>query len=375
MVKVLALITANDWRAGRAGVEAGISPRRDFLEFARSVDADILDLSDVSGSRAARLFERVFRRGGGLAWLAYQVQSRYDVIFSDGEHIGLPLAALLSHKKRRARHVMIGHWLSPWRKRQLARVARGGVDELIVHSQFQRDYAVRVLHIDERRVHLIPYQVDAAFWAAEPASAAAEPLVVSCGLEQRDYDTLIDAIDGVDVELTIAAASHWSHSRRRLRVVLPANVTVDSFDYVGLRDLYARACFVVVPLLPADFQAGITTVLEAMSAGKAVIATRTPGEQQALVGPLWHATMTSWPDSGRTVEEANGICVPPQDAGALRSAMRYLLEHPEVARALGNNGRQASAGGLERYVGALAALVQSVGAAEAQSPALQAVGR
>ena len=374
MVKVLALITTNDWRAGRADVEAGLSPRKDYLELAAALGADILDLSDVGRSRTAQLFDRAFRRGAGLAWLASRVQSEYDVIFSDGEHIGLPLAAILARKKRRPRHVMIGHWLSPWRKRQLARFARGGIDALIVHSPMQRNFATSELKFAERRVHLVPYQVDAGFWGARPA-AASEPLVVSCGLEQRDYDTLLSAIDGVPVSLTIAAASHWSRSRNRPREALPANVTAGSFDYVALRDLYSHSRFVVVPLLPTDFQAGITTVLEAMAAGKAVIATRTPGQQDALVGPLWTAAATSWPESGPAIENASGIYVPPQDPGALRSAMRYVFERPDVALALGANGKRSTQGGLERYVAALASLIDPGRESAGATPALQTAGR
>lgn len=36
-----------------------------------------------------------------------------------------------------------------------------------------------------------------------------------------------------------------------------------------------------------------------------------------------------------------GICVPPDDPEALASAVRYLLDHPEEARKMGENGRKA----------------------------------
>lgn len=36
-----------------------------------------------------------------------------------------------------------------------------------------------------------------------------------------------------------------------------------------------------------------------------------------------------------------GICVDPQDADAIASAVWYLLDHPEEARQMGENGRRA----------------------------------
>ena len=47
----------------------------------------------------------------------------------------------------------------------------------------------------------------------------------------------------------------------------PANLKFEAYDYMSLRRLYASARLVIVPLLPVDFQAGITVVLEAMAMG------------------------------------------------------------------------------------------------------------
>ena len=55
------------------------------------------------------------------------------------------------------------------------------------------------------------------------------------------------------------------------------------YEYRELRDLYAQSAFVVVPLYENDFQAGVTTMLEAMAMGKAVIATRTTGQTDVII--------------------------------------------------------------------------------------------
>jgi glycosyltransferase involved in cell wall biosynthesis len=122
-------------------------------------------------------------------------------------------------------------------------------------------------------------------------------------------------------------------------VSCPPNVEVSTYNYEELRSLYARSLFIVVPLLDVDFQAGITTVLEAMAMGKALVLTRTRGQCEVVIGPLWSSGRVSWPGDGPDIANSSGIYVPPQDAGALRSAISFLHSNPEIAAVLGKNGR------------------------------------
>jgi len=96
----------------------------------------------------------------------------------------------------------------------------------------------------------------------------------------------------------------------------------------------------LLPLLDVDFQAGITTILEAMAMGKAVVLTRTRGQCDVVVGPLWGPERSVWPGDGPRIEASSGIYVPPGDAASLRSAIKYLQSNPEVAETLGKNGRK-----------------------------------
>jgi len=123
--------------------------------------------------------------------------------------------------------------------------------------------------------------------------------------------------------VTVAAASPWSkRADTSAGLATPANVDVRGFNLFDLRQLYADASFVAVPLQETDFQAGITTILEAMSMGKAVICTRTSGQTDAIV-------------DGET-----GVYVPPADVEALRSAIERLLAQPAAAARLGEAGQR-----------------------------------
>ena len=58
---------------------------------------------------------------------------------------------------------------------------------------------------------------------------------------------------------------------------LPATITVGAKSLPELRELYARSRFVVVPILPSVSDNGISTVMEAMAMGKAIVSTTLAG--------------------------------------------------------------------------------------------------
>jgi glycosyltransferase involved in cell wall biosynthesis len=171
--------------------------------------------------------------------------------------------------------------------------------------------------------------VDTQFFTPARAEESARQTICAVGLERRDYQTLVTAVDGLDVDVVIAVGSHWS-TRPDLITgrPLPPNVTVCTLDFVALRALYAKCLFVVMPLFETDFQAGVTTILEAMAMGKAVVCSATTGQTDVLI-------------EGRT-----GLYVPPGDPAALRAAIERLLGDPEHAAVL---GRAARADAEERF--------------------------
>src|SRR5260370_19346352 len=123
-----------------------------------------------------------------------------------------------------------------------------------------------------RGVLYLAYFADERFWRALPGGEAppAGPMICGGGLELRDYGTLLAAVRDLPVDLRIGAASSWSHhSAFDGSPDLPPNVHVYSYAYLPLRQLYAAARFVVVPLQDVDNQAGNTVVLEAMAIANA----------------------------------------------------------------------------------------------------------
>jgi glycosyltransferase involved in cell wall biosynthesis len=351
-VRVLLVINAVVSAGEQRRIAQDACPRKDYFELQRELDADILDVSALRNAAWTRVVSRLAGAATAQALLARARAGSYDAIFVDRESTGMLLAALL-RLGRRPRLVMIGHLLTPLRKRLLFRVfglARA-VDTIIVHSSRQLKLVQEQLGLRPEQVALVPYQTDPSFW--RPRGTVTPGQICSAGLEYRDYATLVEAVQGLDSTLVIAAASHWSkHQGIGSSSGLPANVRVASFDYPGLRELYATSAFVVVPLYDVENQAGITTILEAMAMGKAVVVSHTRGQIDIVrdrrslsrtqpdrqTQPDWAAVLGMSPvegDAGGT-----GIYVQPGNADELRRAIRFLLDHSEQARTMGANGRR-----------------------------------
>lgn len=332
-----------------ASREAATGPRRDYAVLAGLLEGTILDRTGIDHSFVARMIRSTIGAAPAQAWLAFRRRHDYDAIVTDGEHIGIPLALLLRFTRSKVRHVTIGHRLSARKKRSFFRLlgVHRRIDRIVLHSRQQYDVAVRDLGIESHRLSLIPYQVDTSFWS--PRAVLTERLVVSAGLEHRDYATLFRAVDGLDAQVEIGAASNWSR-HAFAAITPPSNVRVARFDYSSLRALYARAALVVVPLADVDNQAGVTTILEAMAMGKPVVVTQSLGQTDVVEDRRLRARgkLRPRPTSlarrlaaeARIPLEATGLYVAPGDAEGLRRAISYLLEHPDERERLGRAGRR-----------------------------------
>jgi glycosyltransferase involved in cell wall biosynthesis len=181
--------------------------------------------------------------------------------------------------------------------------------------------------VREDQLAVVPYGVDTSFWSGSSAGEC-RGSVVSAGREHRDYQTLVSALpDGA--HLTIADHSVFTpRATRREPEAWPRTVKRVALDAPGLRELYRRAEVVVVPVIESGMPAGITTLLEAMSMGKAVIVTET----SELRGVVQH---------GET-----GLVVKPGDVAEMRAAIRSLMASPSTRQVFGSAARKVA---VERY--------------------------
>jgi len=298
-------------------------PRADYRVMQEFFDADVVDAPSAveASGRLGRFLHRIGGAGLVLAWFCFRHRRDYEVIVTDGEQVGIPLAILSRIAGRgTARHLMIVHILSVPKKAQLIRWTRtaGMIDRYVVYCSWQADFITSELGVDPDRVVVSPFMVDTDFFDPAAVDVTRRRMICSAGLERRDYPTLMDAVADLDVDVVIAAASPWSkRDDSTTQVEIPPNVTVVSLSLFELRDLYAESAFVVMPLEPVEFQAGITTILEAMSMARPVVCTRTPGQTDTIV------------------DGVTGEYVDPDDPDALRATIRALLDDDERRQRLG----------------------------------------
>ena len=326
----------------REQIASGKRPRADYLELARSFNADLLDYAaarTIAGKTGAVL-EKLAGPNLVLAYACWKIRKSCQAIVTDGEQVGLPLAALLKFTPgMRPRHLMIVHVISEPKKTVFLDWlgVQSAIDRFIAYSRWQQRFIAERWKLGPDRVLWTPFMVDQEFFSPKlvtPGSTA-RPQVCAVGLERRDYETLLRAVEDLDVHVVIAAASPWAKRSEGVATPnIPSNVTVRKFTQYELRQLYADSCFMVMPLENVKFQAGVTAILECLAMGKAVICSRVPGQTDVVV------------------ESDNGRYVPPGDPVILRTEINRLLSQPEEAARLGANGRKRIEGemSLDLYV-------------------------
>jgi glycosyltransferase involved in cell wall biosynthesis len=145
----------------------------------------------------------------------------------------------------------------------------------------------------------------------------------TAGVVYRDYPTLIRAVAGTPkVRLVIDPCSPWEGVSANGLDRLPDNVAITTNYYGNIRNFYAKASIIAVPIHNTTLcAAGMTLVLQAMAMGKPVIATATNGLGDILV----HNT--------------NCLVVAPGDEAGWRASIRRLSEDVAFATELGANAR------------------------------------
>lgn len=355
----------------KSGVDEAVAadrhPTMDYYALADALRAEpgsrveLLDYAAVERERhpLVRLTRKLAGRDAALALLGFLRRRECDAIFTNGENVGIPLALLLKGVRKRPGHVTIGHRLSTGKKQLFFSRLRAHeqMDTIFVYATTQYEHARQRLGIPAARLSLIPFHADHRFYRPLPDAPVRPEQISAAGLEWRDYPTLIDAVAGMpELKVKLAAASPWSkHTNETTGRALPENVDARRYEYGALRDLYAESSFVVVPLYETDFQAGVTTLLEAMAMGKAAIITRTTGQTDVVV------------------DGENGLAVAPGDTAGWREAILRLRSRPELRERLGRNARRwvEEHATLDRWVQRImGALRASCPARRAASPEL-----
>ena len=320
---------------------AGEQPFAEFNVFAMRNDAEVIATDRAHGGAPTSLRRRI-----ALSRLVLRRGGDHGTLLASGEDVGIPLAlAALMRRVQTPIWIILHGFLLESRKFALVApvLRRARHVHFLCLSEALRRRLVEMHGFDPDRCHNAGYGVDTAFFA--PGPPAEDPLVLAAGSANRDYRTLIAAITGLDVPLRIAADSLWRPRAVEIDPAgLPSSIDVGSAgDYLGLRALYARASFVVVPLHPARHASGYAVIAEAMAMGKAVITTQTEAPSDLVV------------------EGETGFHTRPRDVQGLRDRIAALLDDPGRARAMGAAGalRMQREFSLDSYCSTIERLIEA----------------
>jgi glycosyltransferase involved in cell wall biosynthesis len=150
--------------------------------------------------------------------------------------------------------------------------------------------------------------------------AADQPLgpVIAVGDDvARDFDTFRAAVAPIPVR----AIAKTRMIRQDLTNYPNLRVLSQRLSREAYRDLLASAIVVVVPLHSAVHASGISTLLEAMALGKAIVISDSPGIRDYVVN------------------EGNCLVVPCNDRDALQAAIARLVDDREFRVRLASNAR------------------------------------
>ncbi|MBW4560982.1 MAG: glycosyltransferase family 4 protein [Mojavia pulchra JT2-VF2] len=281
--------------------------------------------------------------------------SQYDLVYSGNTDTTFILSYLryLGIFKKPIICVL-HHTLQPNRLRHKT-VVKGHDRLLCLSNKIKSDIEMN-FSINQDKLEVLEWGFDLSFYdnqAKKYNIANSKPeLIISAGHTLRDYDTLVRSFTDINYRLHIYSSEHNIPKISDI----PSNITFKCGSFLGKHALeygelvaeYGKAYAVAIPLdIPFEesntvTQIGLTSLLEAMVLGKAVVMTRSK-----------HISID-------IEKEGIGIWVDYKDVKGWQQAISYLLEHPRETIEMGKKGRQLceSKYNLESFSSKLAGILK-----------------
>ncbi|MGB6299323.1 MAG: glycosyltransferase family 4 protein [Rivularia sp. (in: cyanobacteria)] len=265
-----------------------------------------------------------FPESWALARQLSEQLNRDDVIYCDGESIGIPIATLCKQKQNGAKVAVLFHNINRPKgclALNLFKV-QNSIDLFVTGTTSQRKFLRHYLNLPEYRIFQIASHpsTDISFFTpslASPKLKKVRPLIASGGMEKRDYQTLANATQNLDIDVKVCAFSpNRTASKKTFPKVMPTNMYCGFYEWCDLVQLYRDADLVVLPLLNNNYQAGLSTLFEAMACRKPVIISRSP--KAGIINKLIDSGIVTGVKTGDRIE--------------LKQAIEKLLNNPELAR-------------------------------------------
>ena len=327
-------------------------PRTDLSLLARNLNASFIKQQDEPIKLIDRFNAKVFSTPENWAF-ARSIAARLttnDVVFCPGEEIGIPLAAICNRKRKRPKILVWFHRITGLRTRvalKLFNIAKT-VDLFLVSNSTNQNFLKNYLNLSKKKILFLWHPIDEEYFRSQTKDIHKQklrPVLMSLGLEYRDYKLLASATANLDLDVKIAGFSQFqSRTAKYLPKVMPQNMGNQKYSWSELLALYRKADMVVICLKENTAAAGVTVLLEAMCCKKPIICTSTEGIEDYLD------------------DELAIISTKPGDAKELRQAILYLLDNPKEAQQRTERALQLvkKRHSLDRQVEVLAQFIRTI---------------
>lgn len=256
------------------------------------------------------------------AWLLFLNAGKYDAVVTMGSRASFCYGLLMALTARPSKQIFTEVFLDEqketpfWRIKLLLWrwIAKRSLG-VLTNSSPEVTFMTQRLNLPAERVLYVPMHTN----IQQPALAGQNGgYIFSAGRSGRDYPTLINALTTLKQPAVIVAGSDDT-----IPTLLPAHIKVlREIDRNKYLDLLSHATLVAVPLHDTPRSTGQVVILEAMAMGKPVVATR-------AAGTIDHV-----------MDKHNGRLVTPNSAKEWASVLQELLNQPETAKQLGQQGLQ-----------------------------------
>lgn len=209
------------------------------------------------------------------------------------------------------------------RARLLRGISAGAIDRVITVSRDNEAHLQRIHRVDPARIRVVYNGIPDPGPPAEPPAGDGTVRILMVGsIERRKgHETILEALARLDGRYRLVAAGAGPDEERVRSLALRAGLG-ERVDLIGPSDdvpsLLAGSMILAVPSL---LEATPYVILEAMAAGRAVVASGIYGIPELVE------------------DEVTGLLIPPGDPDALAEAIRRLGERPDEAARMGRAGR------------------------------------
>lgn len=264
----------------------------------------------------------------GLRALLKTRNKQYDLVVAWEGKNGLPYAVLRSLSGQKHPPLIIVAFNLRGVIRHFLGVAKFGlrsVARAVVFTPSEVDQYQGMLALSPGTIIYRPHGwYDPMRWY-DPAKVRQTPginqagrYILASGRSYRDFETLARAVAGTEVEVKVSGRGF-----NLSNIDVPRNMQVTGWlPYRQLQDYLYHSHFYVVPLLPIAHAGGDSSLLHAMSFGKAVVATRAPSTETYI-------------QHGVT-----GLLVEPKDVAGMQQAILRLWSDPAEAARMGQAARR-----------------------------------